>query len=214
MPKSKSTDPVKVLTPTGRVINHSLFTKDTYINEKGQEAEPSYKLELAFSPDDIKELEAAIVKVAVAEWGSTAENDYWDGDIRSPLQDGDDKAKAREERGKDGDAYAGKVILRTHTLYNRDGEDGPGGVYVANAANEELDFSDQRTVYRGCFGRASITLSAYKVTTNRGVTAYLNGFQFVEDGERLRTSDPSSLFSPAVNAESASGKGRKTRRPD
>ena len=36
--------------PQGRVINHSLFQRDIYKDERGNEADPTYKIELAFDP--------------------------------------------------------------------------------------------------------------------------------------------------------------------
>ena len=206
-------DKVTILTPVGRVINHSLWAKDTFVDARGHEAVPSYKVELAFEPEELNDFEDAIVAAAVAEWGEGAEVDYDSGKIRSPIVEGDALADDRESRGKTGDAYRGKLVMRAKTIFNRDGEDGPGGVYVCGPDEKELDFSEHRSVYNGCYGRASVTLNAHPGIAGGqdGVSLYLGGFQLSgKEGERLRTNDPSSLFSPLMG-EGSKGKGRRSR---
>lgn len=206
----KDKEPVRLMTPTGRLVNNSLFEKDIYKDEKGREADPSYKMEMVFDIDEeFEAFEAEIVAAAVDEWGAGAEDDYWEGKMQTPISDGDVKAAEREEKGKNGDAYKGKLVVRAHTIFNRNGEDAPGGVYVCNAQAEELDFAERGAVYNGCHGKASVQVSTYDIK-GRGVTLYLNGFQFVEDGERLRGADPSTLFSPMMGKGSQS-KGRRSR---
>ncbi len=126
------------LLPEGRVINASLFEKDTYTDAQGNAGKPSYKIEVAFEPDDVEgegTIEDALIDHACEKWGDGAEKDYLDGKMRSPLLDGDKLAEKREARGKPGDAYKGKLVIRAHTLFNKDGEDAPGGIQVWNDDN-------------------------------------------------------------------------------
>lgn len=44
---------------------------------------------------------------------------------------------------------------------------------------------DPEEVYSGCFGRVSLTFSAYNHAGKRGVSAYLNNVQKLKDGEHL-----------------------------
>ncbi len=208
---SKSKEPVRLSTPVGRVINQSLFEKDVYTDPKGREGVPSYKIELAFDEGDaLAEFENVLVEAAVAEWGAEAADDYWEnGKIRSPILNGDELAAKREAKGKEGDAYKGKFIIRAHTIFNAQGMDAPGGIYVCDANAVSLDFADRGKIYNGCHGLVSVTISCYDID-GRGVSLYLNGFQFVKDGDPLRSSDPSSLFSPMMGAGSES-KGRRRR---
>lgn len=200
----------RITTPVGRLVNGSLFEKDVFKDERGREATPSYKIEMAFDEADIEALENAVVEAATAEWGEGAEKSYEDGDIRSPILDGDEMAKKRQEKGKSGDAYEGKVVVRASTIYNRHGEDAPGGVYVCDENAKELDFADRGKVYNGCYGIAALAPQAYSIDGRKGVTFYLQGFQFVKDGEPLRGVDPSSLFTATVSDKSE-GKGRRRR---
>jgi len=202
----------KIVTPVGRIINGSLFTKEIYTNEKGQEGTPSYKLEMAFEPDALEDLEDAIVQCAIDEWGDDADDDYDNGDIRSPIHDGDELAKKREKKGKSGDAYAGMEIIRASTIYNAHGEDAPGGIYVADAAAEQLTFDERGKVYNGSYGIAIVTPSAYEISGNRGVTLYLQAYQFAKDGEPLRgVNAGASMFTSQVSDKSE-GKGRRKRK--
>lgn len=202
---------VRLTTPEGRVTNHSLFEKDTYKDERGKEGTPAYKVELVLDDDDaLAEFEDAIVAAAVDYWGEDAAHPEGGlaEDIRSPLIDGDEVAKKRERKGKAADAYEGKVIIRAHTIFNSDGEDAPGGVYVVDEKNEEIDFANRRLIYRGCYGRAVVTVHCYDVD-GLGVALYLEGFQRTRDGDRLG-GDRSGLFSPVMGAGSEK-KGRRSR---
>ena len=201
------------VTPEGRLINHALFERDAYKDPsgKGREGDPMYRIEMAFDEKDIEELEDLIVQAAIDEWGSKAGDDYDNGVIETPILDGDELAKKREDKGKKGDAYKGKLVIRAHTIYNRNGEDAPGGVYVCNANAEEITPADRGEVYNGCYGVASVTVQPYLIDRKKGATLYLNGFQKTDDGERLRSADPSSLFKPMMSKDSED-KGRRRRR--
>ncbi len=204
---------VRLMMPVGRLINHSLFEKDVYTDERGREATPSYKVEQAYDEGALDEFEDAIIQAAIEFFGADAEADYDAGRLRSPILFGDDLAEERARKGKNGEAYEGMMVVRAKTIFNRDGVDAPGGIYVCNAAAEELDFAERRTVYNGSYGKASVTVNPYKGIAGGqpGIGLYLNGFQFIKDGERLRGSDPSSLFSPMMG-EKSENKGRRARK--
>jgi hypothetical protein len=199
-------------TPIGRLINQSLFERDVYKDEKGREGDPMYKAELAFdSEDDVAALEDVIVAAAVAEWGAGAEEDYYEGRLQSPIKDGDVLAAAREKKGKKGDAYAGKQVIRASTKFNANGDDDAGGVHVAGPNGQQLQMTQKGDVYAGCMGRLEIEAKAYAAVGNGlpGVKLYLRGFQIAGEGERLRSSTVGAGFTPVEQA--AEGKGRRQR---
>jgi hypothetical protein len=203
----------------GRVINSSFFEKDTYIDEKGREAEPSYKLEMAVPAEGatdeggpLHDVQNAIYDAIEREWGEAALDEYDNGEIEDPIKDGNELAKKRQAKGKAGDVYENMLVVRAHTLFNRNGENAPGGIYVCGPDAKELEIAERGQVYNGCEGVASVTASPYTISGRRGVTLYLNGFQKTDDGDRIRGSDPSGLFSPMMGKDSAAGgKGRKGR---
>ncbi len=208
----KNPDEFRFNTPVGRVIHHSLFTKDTYVDEKGRAGTPGYKVLLAFAPKVIEEFEGHIVAACVDLWGAEADDDYWNEKIRSPIKDGDKEAAKREAKGKNGDATRGLLVLQAHTIFNAQGVDADGGVYVCDANAKELDFAARnKIIYNGCHGIANISISPYLIDERKGVTLYLNGFQFMEDGDKLGGADPASLFSPMMEEDSGT-KGRRGRK--
>lgn len=44
---------------------------------------------------------------------------------------------------------------------------------------------DSALLYSGCYARVAMNFYAYNTNGNRGITAGLNGIQFVRDGEPL-----------------------------
>lgn len=211
---AKSDEPINFETPEGRLINGSLFERDVYTNEKGQEGDPMYKVEMAFDWDDIDIFYEKAMEAAVREWGDSATEVDEDGDtvlaesIRDPILDGDDLAAGREKKGKKGDAYKGFAIIRANTKFNKHGEDGPGGVYVADENGEELDLAQKGKVFNGSYGIAALTAGAYELN-GKGIKFYLRGFQHSREGERLRSNDVASAFKPLKQTDTS--KGRKAR---
>ena len=195
---------VEVKLPEGRLINSALFTKDAY-NEKSV---PKYKIEVAFSKKDkafdeiIGEIEAA----AQAKYGSKAKLDIDGGDVVSGIIDGDKLAAKREKKGKEGDAYKGTWVIRASTIYNKHGEDGPGGITVLDEALEEVDAAQNKVdnvVYNGCYIEALTALGFY--TNDDGedcLNWYLKAVQKVGDGEKLAgtASDVKAAFKPREGA--------------
>lgn len=199
--------------PEGRVINENIFEKDTYVDVKGKEGTPSYKVELAYDDDASNTIDLALAALCVKKWGAGADDDYFNGTIRSPMLNGDEMADAREKRNKPGDAYRGKQVIRSHTIFNRDGRDGPGGIQIFNEDREEVEATDQSTIYNGCFGIIGVTANFYidSVSKQKCISLYLGAFQKTADGDPLRTArDHSSLFQ-ARGTPAEAGKGRRRR---
>ena len=202
----------RLLTPEGRLINNALFVKDKFDDK----ATPSYKIEMAFEPDDLNDLENALAAAAVDKWGAGADADYDSGRIISPILDGDKLAKRREEKDKPGDAYKGKLVIRAHTIWNKDGSNNPGGVAVYGIDGNEMEAVQSREIYNGCYGRAVLTIKDY-VDSRSGDNAlmfYLGGFQKMRDGDPLVSAvDYSEVFKPVGRDTGASrGEGRRHRK--
>ena len=211
------TETITILLPEGRVINHSLFVMDQY----DEKAKPAYKIELAYEPGVLDDFYNQCLDAAVAKWGKGADEDKT---LIIPILEGNQLATKREEKGKSGDAYKGLEVIRANTIYNKNGENAPGGVQVFAADVSEIGAANQEEVYQGCYGQAAVTIGTY-VNEGRGgdadrnaLTFYLSAFQKTKEGERLvSTKDLSSLFSSrggraeAPAGEAASG-GRRARK--
>ncbi len=180
------------LLPEGRLINQALFIKDQY-NDK---ATPCYKLELAFDDKDLDDAEARLMAAAVDKWGAGADQDK---NLILPFLDGDTLAAKRESKGKEGDAYKGKVVIRANTIYNSEGNDADGGISVYGIETEPLSIvlGNSKEVYAGCYGYAAVTIGTYteEKTDNRALKFYLTAFKKSKDGDALSSgSDHSGLF--------------------
>ena len=186
----KKTSVQQRLLPVGRVINHSLFRKEQF-NEK---ATPSYKIELAFDKGELDDFHNQCLDYANETWGAGSEDA-----VIIPIKDGDEMAAKRKKDGKPGDAYAGKDVIRANTIYNKDGDDGDGGIQVLNVDVSPIGPANASEIYLGCLGIAAVTFGNYQdqATGNNAITLYLAAFQKTADGDRLVTAkDYSGLFKP------------------
>jgi len=200
----------RVLLPEGRVINHSLFVKDQF----DANSTPGYKIELAFNPEDLNEIEDKLAAAAVAKWGAGADKDYDEGRIRSPILEGDKLAARRREKGKPCDAYEGKLVIRAHTIYNKHGQDGPGGIQVFGPDVKEIAPVEAHTVYNGCWGQAVVTISTYvERSGDNALMCYLAAFQKTRDDEPLASAvDYSEVFKPVGRDQEGGTGGRRQRK--
>jgi len=197
--EKKKTSVQQRLLPVGRVINHSLFRKEQF-NEK---ATPSYKIELAFDKGELDDFHNQCLDYANETWGAGAEDS-----VIIPIKDGDEMAAKRKKDGKPGDAYAGKDVIRANTIYNKDGDDGDGGVQVLNVDVSPIGPANASEIYLGCLGIAAVTFGNYQdqATGNNAITLYLAAFQKTADGDRLVTAkDYSGLFKPVGRVPMAEG---------
>lgn len=218
--RQKKEKPVFKL-PEGRLINHALFERDVYEDPRGKKGDPLYKIEMVYDPKQVQgegTIEDALLQAAFAEWGDTqkTEDEFFNGDIRLPFIEGTKYAAKREEKGKQGDAYKGKLIVRASTKFNKDGTDGPGGVAVYDEDTNPVGIVEGNSglVYPGSYGILAVTISAGRDvgSDDKHVKFWFVAYQKTRDGEKLMGSrDTSKLFTPVGRTEGAS-EGRRSRR--
>ena len=201
-----------VVLPEGRLINESLFEKDQF-NDR---AVASYKVEIAFDDDvDFEPLEDAFYVAVIDKWGEDAGIAYDEGNVILPFIEGDVLAARREEKGKPGDAYKGMIVLRAHTIFNKDCNDASGGVQVYDLDVSDVSGANRSVIYAGCYGETGITVGCYvdSDSGNYAVMLYLNVFHKTKEGERLVTAaDHSKLFKPVGKKAGGRSTGRPGRR--
>ena len=155
---------VRGVSPIGRASYPHLF-KAQVQNEGKDNEKKDFSVVLLF-PKDSPEL------AKMKEHASNAAKNKWGDKIpksmRSPFRDGDER---HEEKGNCPE-YQGMVYVTF-----RSSEKPP----VVSAAKKEMTDG----VYAGSYGRAAYNAAAYDRDGNRGVSFYLNGYQFAKDGERL-----------------------------
>jgi len=197
--------------PEGRLINESLFKKDQY-NEK---ATPSYKVEVAFDWEHEEQIVDWMLEAAVAKWGEgIADSD----ELHLPILDGDKLKAKREKKGKSGDAYEDKMVIRANTIYNADGVDGDGGIQVYDENKDAVEAVNRKEIYSGSHGRMAVTFGTYEGEDRDGntfpaITAYLVAWQKTGDGEKLvQSADRSTLFEKVGKVSDDAPRSRRTRR--
>jgi hypothetical protein len=172
---------MQILTPRGETAYLYLFNPQDAM-EEGKD--PLYSATFIWDEGNprLKKLEDAIVEVAAKFFFASEYKDAGTrakalakakgmldkGQYRSPLRPGSDK-----EDAKDADLYVGKKFLKTST---------PDKPQVVDKDLETV--MHQLDVYSGCIGRADVWLFGYDKKGNRGVSARLNSFQKLDDGER------------------------------
>ncbi len=212
---AKKEESISILLPEGRVINESFLEKDVFTDEKGREATPSYKGEFAIPDDELDDVYTAVMDAAFEKWGSKAIEEDDDGDdvlaahIVNPIHDGDKLAAARDEKGKDGSAYAGLSVIRAATIFNAGGVDAPGGIQVWDEEVKAIGPANRQQLYRGCYGVAAVTLGCYTIGKQDGVNFYLDGFQKTKDGDPLSTGKDTSKLFKAVGRKEGEGATRR-----
>ncbi len=215
---------IEFLLPRGRLINHSLFEKDAF----DEKSTPSYKIEVAIDPNEpgLSEVVDTLYNSACDFFNLPEKPEpFLDIDNRdsnksiiTPFLDGDALAAKRAEKGKQGDAYKGKYVVRSNTIFNRHGQDAPGGATVFDEDVNEVTIANADVIYPGCFVQVAVALGFYvnDKTGQKGTKFYLKAVQKVGDGERLvQAKDYRSVFKPvgrASAAPSAEGDGGVRRR--
>lgn len=108
----------------------------------------------------------------------------WPSTMHNPLKDGDELADEHPE-------YAGSWVLRSASK-NRP---------VVMGRRKEALTEDDAVIYSGCYCNASLAAAGFDAQAKKGVTVYLNGVQFVRDGERLAGYDAANDFEELIDDE-------------
>lgn len=221
-----------ILLPVGRLINGSLFERDIYTDPITKAVgKPLYKVEMAYDPaalEDIYSKPADPVSLydefqwaAEEKWGAgiildvdAKTRDESDEAVETPVLKGDKLAAAREAKGKKGDAYKGKLIIRASTQYNKHGEADVGGVQAFLPDRSEASVATQGEFYNGSLGILAVTIEAkLNPQGDKIVKFWFVAYQKTGDGERLMVSrDTSSLFQAVGKAPGGDAPATRKRR--
>jgi hypothetical protein len=95
--------------------------------------------------------------------------------LKSPLRDGDEYNKTREEEGN-----PTREELKDSYYMNFSNTKKP---QIIDLNGNQID--DESEVYSGCYGRVSVTLFGYSANGNKGISGYLQHVLKTEEGEPL-----------------------------
>lgn len=173
-----------LLTPIGLLASRPRSIEKIFVNRKEPEKEGSFYARLLFTAEDLKKPEwAKIVKVlteaGTTKFGAKFSAMVKEGGIRWPLRR--DMATA----GYDGDQFAGYVNLNAYA-------DNPPVVVDIDGAK----LPNAGILSLGCRVRASVYVTSYDNSGNRGVNLKLRGIQYAGPG-------PQGLVLPTKGAGDA-----------
>lgn len=125
----------------------------TFLIEKGSEND--------------KKIKQAISAAAKEKWGAKAET------ILKQIEGNNNKYAYQDGDLKEYDGYAGNMSIKASTKQRP--------ITVDKARRPVTE--DDGIFYSGCYVNASIDIYTYDIKSGKGITAGLNGIQFVRDGD-------------------------------
>lgn len=152
-----------------------LFRPESF---EGQD--PKYGCVLILPKEDpqVQKLKELIFKEGADRFGSTkVQPGKWPSSLHWPLKDGDAVANEHPE-------YTGAYYISTTSK---------SPVVLLDRAKRQLTEADDK-LYPGAYVNASLAIAAFDVAMKKGVSIYLNGVQFFQDGERLAGHDATGDF--------------------
>lgn len=188
---------ISLLTPKCVLSFPTLF-EPRQVNNQG---EPKYSVALVFPEGtDLSELKKAALEVARAAFGPRAPNMIRNQKVRWPFrgvkEPGPDDADDMAAKGYD--VYGEGTVFTNASKQSKHGQPGivslipdpeTGAPAVIISQDGDIRFSDgtvvpkARPIWAGCEGQAHVTVYAYDVSGNKGVTLGLNHIQITGDGE-------------------------------
>lgn len=187
-----------VITPVFTALFPNLFVpRPIKINGK-EKGEPVFGVTMLFdkasmSPEDqdrLKTLIETAQRVAREKWPG---RDFKVEPIAMPFKQGDKEAEKSEKRGKNGDFYKGKLVLKTNSKFKPQ---------VVGLDRKEI--INDKLVYSGCLMYAEVNFVAYDSVNGGtdGVKAYLGNFVMkAKDGPRIAGKSAADVFAGIGGAD-------------
>lgn len=179
----------KIMLRNVRLSYEHIFTATKF--QEGQVAKYSATFIIPKDHADLPAVKRAMLEAGQEKFGSAfnAKNG-WPRGFTCSLKDADVEVNSMGEvLAEKNPAYAGCYILEANSTRRP----------VALGRRKEALTEEDGVIYSGCYVNASLAADGYVFEkVKRGVKAYLNGVQFVKDGERFG-SDASSDFDDLEN---------------
>lgn len=160
-----------------RLSYEHIFTPSAF--DDSQEAKYSATLIIPKDHADLPKLKKAFLDAGAEKFPTLFREAGWPKGVTCALKDADkDTTQSGEVLSEKNPAYANSYILQANSTRRP-------AVYDRNMAS--LVEADGRP-YSGCFINVLLGVAGYEFgKVKKGVKAYLNGVQFVADGERFGT---------------------------
>lgn len=165
----------KVMLRNVRLSYEHIFTPSSF--DDSQDAKYNATFIIPKDHADVADLRKAFFEVGKEKYPNAFTGKGWPNGFTCALKDGD---KDTDQEGiilsEKNPEYAGCYVLRADSLRR------PVVIDRKKAALTE----DDGVIYSGCYVNASLGVATYEFgKVKKGVKCYLNGVQFVKDGERF-----------------------------
>ena len=173
----------KIMLRDVRLSYEHIFTPTSF--DDSQDAKYSATFILPKNHPDLPAALKAVMEAGKEKFGNSFEGETWPKGYTCSLKDADVVLNGSGETLAEANAaYAGCYIIEANSTRRP----------VVLNRNKSALTADDGVIYSGCYVNASLNATGYEVgKVKKGVKCYLNGVQFVKDGERLG-SDASSDF--------------------
>lgn len=168
----------KIILKNVRLSYEHIFRADVVAGDSN--SEPRYSASWIIPKDSpqVKTIKEALAKALDEKFpGKRKPGAPWPSSMHNPLKDGDEMADEHPE-------YAGAYVLRSGSK-NRP---------IVMGRRKEAITEEDGIIYSGCFCNVSLAAAGFDAQVKKGVTVFLNGVQFVKDGDRLSGFDASNDF--------------------
>lgn len=173
---------------------------------KGNDTNAKYGAEFILAPDhpDLAPMKEIAKQVARAEWGDNVDVNT----IEWPFKSGNKLSEKRVAKGKAGDLYAGKVIMRPRSLFAVELVWSENGAFVKTASDTEFAKLHVNTrFYPGVLASGSFKFQAMEIDgaegTRKLVVCYLNKVFSTGKGERVGGRSAEEAFKGYLGRASA-----------
>ena len=167
----------KVMLRNVRLSYEHIFTPSALDDSQ----EPKYSATFIIPKDhaDLPALRRALVEAGAEKFPTAFNGKAWPTGYTCALKDGDKDVNGNGEiLAENNPEYAGCYVFKASAAASRR----PLTIGRKKEAITEAD----GVIYSGCYVNASVAVAGYEFgKIKKGVTAYLNGVQFVADGERF-----------------------------
>lgn len=168
---------VKIMLRNVRLSYEHIFTPTAF--DDSQDAKYSATFIISKEHADLDKVKAAFHAAGADKYPNSFKGTEWPKGFTCSLKDADIQTDSMGEvLAEKNPAYAGCYILEANSTRRP----------VVVGRRKEALTADDGVIYSGCYVNASLAAAPYEYgKVKRGVKAYLNGVQFVKDGERFGT---------------------------
>ncbi len=179
-----------------RAVFLNVYEAKPYMKNGKPKGDPKFSATFTIPADspELAPLKAAMAAVAKEKWPGRNLSE-----LTFPISNGEKAMEKAKAKGKDGAFYKGMVVLKTSSKY------APVLSVLEKGAVKALDTDILKANYKGkfyngCIGAAAINLVPYEGDQDEdgvakdGITAYIQSFLWVKDGERIGGSNPAETF--------------------